>query len=292
MPETLVRGVIRQNAKYDKGKAERSVTQLIMPPQIDLLRKAHFKEMEKDISEEWFALFGSAVHYILELGIDAQQTPEERLFLDVNGWTISGAIDLQTPVDGGVVISDYKVTTAYPLTANEGEAKKEWEEQVNMQAYLVERVKNVKVVGVEIVAIVRDWERRKAAIELNYPAAPVVKVPVRLWSREEQEAFILNRVMVHQDAEMAYALGEALPECSPSERWAKGDKWVLMKVGGKRASKTFYSREEAEAYPVEAGYEMQYRPGKSMRCDFCGVSQWCDQYNRTEKEEEDEQPQV
>lgn len=276
---------MRQNAKYDKGNSDRSVTQLIAPPQIDVLRKKYFSEMEKDISEEWWATFGSAIHYILEMGVDHTQTPEERLFLNVNGWTISGAIDLQTPVEGGIRISDYKVTTAYPLTVTDG--KIEWEQQLNMQAYLVESNKGVKVVDVEIIAIVRDWDRKKAVIDLNYPAAPVVKVPVRLWSREEQEAYILERVALHQMADMASETGEDLPECSAEDRWVKNDKWAVMKVGGKRAVRTITDREEAEAFVPEEGYYLQYRPGQSHRCDYCGVSKWCGQYARMMKEKEE-----
>ncbi len=295
LPETLVRGVQRQNAKYDKGKAHISVTQMITSPRINALRKQHFREMEKDISEEWWSLFGSAVHYILELGADHNETPEERLFLQVNGWTISGAVDLQTKIEGGIKLSDYKVTTAYPIMG--GKVKFEWEAQVNIGAYLIRANKGEEVLEAEIVAIVRDWDRNSAVIDPNYPASPVTPLPVRLWTLEEQEAYIFDRVLLHQNTEMGTDFGDDLPECSPEERWSKPDKYAVWKEGNKKPSKVLPTEDEAIAFIEEqekkksmkdAVFRVEVRPGESTRCagSYCGVSKWCTQWHRIKAEME------
>ena len=95
LPDTIVRAAHVNDAKYNKGDVDRSVTQIIQPPRIDMLRKAHWQEMEKDISEEWWALFGSAVHHILEMGAAPDQIVEERLNVEIDGWHVSGMTDLQ-----------------------------------------------------------------------------------------------------------------------------------------------------------------------------------------------------
>jgi hypothetical protein len=235
IPETIARAVHAKNAEYSKGAAHRSCTQLIMPPRIDLLRKVHFAEMEKDISEEVWALFGSAVHHILELGANEHQLSEERLYAEVDGWVISGALDCQTHVDvDGIHVEDYKVTSAFNVTKGQedDEAKREWVEQMNIQAYLVEVNKKMKVTDISIIAIVRDWQRRQAAYDNGYPKAPVVRYPLPLWSFEEREAFIKERIEAHRVAEMNAALGLPLPECTPHERWEREGSYAVMKVGG------------------------------------------------------------
>jgi hypothetical protein len=95
LPEILVRAVKRKNSEYSKGKADWSVTQLISPPQISILKSLHHHEMSRDIVDEFWPLLGSAVHSIMMLGAEGGQVAEERLFVEIDGKIISGAIDLQ-----------------------------------------------------------------------------------------------------------------------------------------------------------------------------------------------------
>lgn len=285
LPETIVRALHRKNAEYSKGPAHRSCTQLIVPPRIDLLRKKHFAEMVKDVSDEWWSLLGSAVHHILELGANDFQVAEERLYVEVDGWVISGALDCQTHVDEtGIHVEDYKVTAAYNVTKGQedDEAKREWVEQMNIQAYLVETSKKMKVNDISIIAIIRDWQRKKAAYDSSYPQSPIVRYPLPLWPMEEREKFILERILIHRNAEMNAALGLPLPDCTPYERWERGSSFAVTKSGAKRATAVFNTEEEATADLAGrgAGYEIVHRPGQSVRCDHCGVSEWCDQYAR------------
>jgi hypothetical protein len=295
LPDTLVRAAQVNEANYDRGKVNRSVTQLISPPRIDMLRKAHFKEFEKDISEEWWALFGSAVHHILELGAAPNQKVEERLFMDIDGWTVSGMADLQEfhKEAGGnhsVTISDYKVTTAFALMKDEI-IKPEWEQQLNLLAYLVHHNKLVTIRELQVVAIVRDWQRQQAATDPLYPVAPVVKLRVPCWSLKRQEHFLRERVALHRLTEMLHELDEPLPECSDEERWTRESKWAVMKNDNTKASKVFDNEPAATAYVQDKDkgkdrFVVQSRPGKAVRCegDYCGVAKWCDQYQRTKLE--------
>lgn len=284
VPETIVRAVQKKNAEYDRGPAHRSVTQLITPPRIDVLRKKHFHEMEKDVSEEWWALFGTAVHQILEWGAKPGQVVEERLYTEIDGWVISGMLDCQTIIaEDHCEIMDYKVTAAYSIVKEGGKAKREWEQQLNMQAFLVEQAKGLPVTKLSILAIVRDWQNKSAQTNLDYPQSPIAVYPVDLWSHEDREAYMMERIREHRRAEMNIEIDAALPECSPYERWAKGDKWAVMKGNGKRAVKVFDDEEKAvNLTEIDKSYRVEYRPGEPTRCvgNYCQVAQWCDQWQR------------
>lgn len=282
LPDTIIRASHVRNAMY-QSNADRSVTQLINPPQIDVLRKVHFREMEKDISEEFFGLFGSAIHKILEWGADADSV-EERLYANVNGWIVSGQIDLQKHKDGWAII-DYKFCSAYSLTKDDG-GKPEWERQLNLYAYLMWINKRIRVTDINVCAIVRDWQRRSAQADLTYPQSIITMVPLKLWTIDEQEAYIRDRVAAHQQAQFSYDMEGVLPECSHEDRWAAADKWSVVKVGKKRA-KNFASEEAAKKYgeEVDGEVEIEHRPGKSVRCGYCMVSQWCHQFQRMKEVE-------
>ena len=148
--------------KYSKGKADISVTSLIDSPKVRIM-KDHFNDkMEIDAVDMVWALFGTAVHTILETShdnapIDQTIVTEERLYSDIDGWTLSGAIDRQEIVDGLVSIFDYKVTSMWSLVFD----KPEWDRQLNCYAYLVEKVKGIKVKDINICVIARDWNKKK-----------------------------------------------------------------------------------------------------------------------------------
>ena len=55
-----------RNEKYSKGDSDISVTSLIDSPRITRLRSLHSKQMTVDVSERIPALFGTAVHMVLQ----------------------------------------------------------------------------------------------------------------------------------------------------------------------------------------------------------------------------------
>lgn len=286
LPDTIYRAAVAQNAKYNKGKVERSVTQLLLPPRIDMLRKKHFHEIEKDLSDEWWALFGAAVHYILELGKTPDMICEERFFTHIDGWDVSGACDVQEfHKDGSVSLTDYKITTAFVVMKDDDGVKPEWEQQLNMLAHMIALTKHVAIRSLSVVAIIRDFQNAQAQSDPLYPASPVVPISLPLWSPQRQAQYMVERVRLHRKAEMLSDLDLPMPECTDAERWSRKHSWAVMKIGGKRAIKVYYNEEEAEAdLAKRAGkkptHEVVFRPGKSVRCagNYCQVAQWCDQW--------------
>ena len=275
LPETIIN--VLKRPEYSKGKAHLSVTQLLNSPKIVALTQKHWNDLEQDAADMVWSLFGTAIHKVLEHGKDDHHIVEQRIHAEIDGWNISGAIDLQIVNENGVDIRDYKTTSAWAVM-NE---KIEWEQQLNLYAYLVERVKKVPVTSVGIVAIIRDWSRRDAGLKEDYPQAPIKEIPIRLWTFEEREAFIVDRIHKHAEASFAMETDGEMPDCTPEEMWESQSTWAVKKAGGVRAKSVHQSEAEAQVALTELGkgYEIEHRPGERRRCaSFCQVSAYCKQY--------------
>jgi hypothetical protein len=275
LPQTFVNVLNRPT--YTKGKAHLSATEIINSPRIVQLKKIHWDNLEEDVADKVWAIFGTAIHAVLELGKDDHHIIEQRLHANVDGWDISGAIDLQRIEDDGIIVADYKTTGAWAVM-NE---KSDWEQQLNIYAWLVEKVKKVPVKKVEIIAIIRDWSRRDAQVKEGYPEAPIKVIDVPLWTFQQRENFIKERIQLHSNALFAAETADDLPQCSPSEMWEKPAYWAVRKIGNKRATTVLDTEDKALAKIEELGkgYEIEFRPGERTRCaNFCQVRDFCSQW--------------
>ena len=274
LPQTFVNVI--QRPTYTKGKANISVTELLNSPRIVQLKRKYWDEIETDASEMVWALFGSAVHNILEHGKDDHHIVEERIFTEHEGWKLSGAIDLQEVEEDGIVLSDYKVTGAWSVM-NE---KQDWHNQLNVYAWLVEKVKKQPVKRLQIIAIVRDWAARDIVKE-GYPLSPIATIDIPLWPMEQREAYINDRIHLHSAAYFESETEGEMAECTADEMWEKPEKFAVKKEGGVRAKSLHDSREEAEVALPPKGYFIEHRPGSRTRCEsYCQVSGFCTQYQQ------------
>ena len=283
IPETFI-NVLRRPT-YSKGAAHLSVTQLINSPKIVALTKKFEDELEQDVSDMVWSIFGSAIHGVLEHGKDDNHIVEERLHAMIDGWKISGAVDLQIVNElGGISIRDYKTCSVWSVM-NE---KIEWEQQLNIYAWLVETVKeDFHVTDLGIVAIIRDWSRRDAARNPDYPQAPVKEIPIKIWPYQDREAFIKERISHHSACEFAMETNESLPECTPEEMWEKPTTYALKKKGGVRAIKVYETQEEAEKACDPKVHEIEVRLGSRTRCEsFCPVNTYCQQWRDYQEKKE------
>jgi hypothetical protein len=273
LPETIVNVLSRPT--YTKGGANLSATEILNSPRIVQLKRLHDAELEQDASDMVWAIFGTAIHAVLEHGKSDNHIVEERLHAVVDGWSISGAIDLQVVEDDGILVSDYKTTSAWAVM-NE---KIEWEQQLNIYAWLVETVKQKPVKGLSIVAIIRDWSRRD--VRDNYPPAPLQEINIKLWSYEERTEFIRTHLTKHAEAFLAVEIQAELPKCTPEQMWEKPMMWAVKKVGGIRAKNVCYTEEEANEKLELAGknHFIEVRPGERTRCaNYCQVKDFCNQW--------------
>jgi len=276
IPQTFVN--VLERPTYSKGRANLSVTQLINSPKIVALTQRFEDEIEQDVSEMVWSIFGSAIHKVLEHGKDDNHLIEERLHAHIDGWNISGAIDLQiVNDDGSLSIRDYKTTSAWAVMND----KAEWEQQLNIYAWLVETVKKKPVKDLGIVAIIRDWSRRDAATREGYPSAPIKELPINLWTYEERQQFVSQRIALHSAAEFAMETDQLLPPCTPEEMWEKPTVYAVKKKGAARAKSLHETEQEANVIVLQLGgdYEVETRLGERTRCaNFCSVNTWCQQW--------------
>ena len=288
MPQPFVDFAI--NDKYSKGKADISVTTLIDSPKIRLMKEKHDHQIEVDAVDMVWALFGTAVHSVLENSKQSEDSiTEERLYSTVSGWVLSGAVDRQEIKDDNITIVDYKVTSVWSVIYG----KPEWENQLNCYAYLVNdkhAFNKSKVTNLKICAILRDWNRRDAERKEDYPKAPIVFVDIPLWDHEKASKYIISRMALHQEAQILADVHGDLGLCSAEEMWKKNDTWAVKKKGQKRALRVLDSEEEAikyiewhnetdKAYTKKTDLEIEFRGGEYTRCgNYCSVADFCNQY--------------
>jgi len=277
LPDTVVKALLNS----DKAQSVQGlrVTTLIDSPRISQLRKRHRDEMVEDVSNMVYRVLGSSIHKLFEES--AQQlndvVSEERLSHKVNGTVISGAIDYQFQSDDLIDLKDYKSTSVYSVMMG---PKIEWEQQLNVYSYLVRHAKGLKVGSITVIAILRDWRRADAERRGDYPASPIVEIPINLWPEDKQDKYVAERVRLHKVAEMEVGLAP-LPECNEEERWAAQEKWAVHTGAAKRATKLFDTEKDAKEFASKSSNrKVIHRPPSYRRCeqDYCGVSKWCDQY--------------
>lgn len=281
LPETIINVIKRP--EYNKGKSNMSVTELLNSPRIVQLKRKHWEDLTEDASDMVWSIFGTAIHGVLEHGKDDHHIVEERIHIVLDNMHISGAIDLQEIEEDGIVVSDYKTTSAWAVM-NE---KQDWHNQLNSYAYLVEAAKKTPVKKLQIVAIVRDWSRRDAATRDGYPAAPIVVIDIPLWSFADRESYVRSRISLHGDAFFEMETGGEMPNCTPEEMWEKPTTYALKKDGNVRAKSVHETREVAEAALAVATekakkgekFLIEVREGGRTRCDsFCQVAPYCQQH--------------
>ena len=285
LPLAIKRAV--ENDPYDPSGSDISTTRLIAPPLIRYLEVKHKDEIEEDVADRIWALLGSSVHHVIERAKIENDLAEIRLFYKdddiTNGWTLSGQFDYITS-EGDLI--DFKTTSAWSALDALQNGKDEWEGQLNILHFLAKHNPdkvNIKINKLYIVAILRDWSKLQASKSDNYPQAQVVQIPIRLWSNEEQEHFIRERIRLHQQADIKE------PDiCSPKERWRKEDSFAVMKDGRKSALRVLPTLEKAKQYLTEnnmqegKGCLIVHRAGKDVRCaDYCRVNKWCKHFNDT-----------
>lgn len=283
LPATIIN--VLQRPQYSKGAAHISATELISSPRIVQLRRRHWDDIEEDASDMVWSLFGSALHNILQHGKDENHIVEERIFAQFDGWTISGAIDLQELESDGIVISDYKCTSVWSVMND----KMDWQRQLNIYAWLVESVKGKAVKALQIVAVLRDWSRRESETREDYPQSPIVVVSIPLWDMPMRESFIRSRINAHSEALFAADTDGALPHCTSEDCWEKPTTFAVKKKGNKRATSVFRSEDEAQHQINQLGeaYVIEVRPGERTRCEkFCSVAPWCEQYQEYKQRSE------
>lgn len=276
LPMPLFKAV--ENDKYSPGESDYTTTQLAGVPARQLILKRQFwKDLTEDVADRIYSLSGQSKHVILERAAEFcdeyEFFAEKRFYITRHGKKIGGQIDLYDKADR--VLWDWKETSVY---VSYGDIKDEWIFQGNINRLLLEE-NGFPVSQIINVALYRDWKKSQVSSKKDYPAYQVQQFEIPIWPIEDTEEFITRRI---EEFERAKAI---LPECSDGERWYSGDKFALVKIGNKKATKLFDTQKEAtdhqEIFNMVKGYKVEFRAGVNRRCDnYCVVAERCTQFQR------------
>lgn len=269
---------------YDLSKADPkriSITTLINPPIQRLLKVRHWEEIEEDVSDYIWLITGSAYHYILSKIEDNKEKSkhrliEEKIEVKVDDITIVGKLDLFDNVLKSV--EDYKITSVWSVKFGDHE---DWEKQCNCYAWLLRKC-GFEVNKLYINAILRDWRKSERLKYDDYPNIPFKRIEVKLWSFEQQQAYVESRVKLYKD--QSDLPTEKLPICSDSERWKKEDSYAVYKGTNKTASRVLEDAMKAEDWILSnqkkgETYKVVKRPGIDLKCtEYCTVCTFCSYY--------------
>lgn len=271
LPEPVVRAVTPRETPESRRKgADISVTELLGPPRVKQLRELCWEDLTQDASEMLWAMLGTALHDILERN-SGWELSEKRISMVVDGMEISGKFDLVS--EGGRIrkLVDYKSTSVWAMIMG---GRQGWEEQINLYRLLMHENGLEVPQELENVLFFRDWNRRDRETVDGYPPAAMMVLPQKVWTIERARAFAAERVAEHK---------REMPECTPLERWRKGDLWAIQKKGAKRAFRVVDSEYAAYAQLKQLHEEgktdmvVEHRPGEDKRCaEFCAVREFCD----------------
>jgi len=282
VPQEIINAI--HNDNYTKGEAIISVTGLLQPPRIRLLAKEHSEELTVDVSNEIWKLLGQSVHNILERANENNQDTitEQRMFSKVKDWTISGQTDSIDINDN--ILKDYKVTSVWSIVSAQTEGKAEWEQQLNLYAYLYRKNTGKNIDWLNIIAIARDWNKNQYMRSGgDYPPSPISVIQIDMWSDEEQERFVNERVSIHQEEEIGYLINNDLTLCTAAEWLNRKDTYRVEKKGRKSALRVLDTQEDADKW-MEGHKDLDllsvaFAKGECIRCaNYCDVSEFCKQH--------------
>jgi hypothetical protein len=279
LPEPLV-SVVENDPYTTEVDWDISTTTLLSPPRIAQLKKRNDNELVEDVSENIYRLIGTNTHHILERVTTKHCIKEKRFSAYVNGWKVSGQIDLFELKSG--ILSDWKITSVWSVIHG---IKPEHEAQLNINAYLMSKGKDpfLKVEKLQVVNLIRDWSKHQIKKSSNYPQCQVSVQDVPMWPVEQAKEYVYHRVKMHQRA--VETPSNELPECTPEERWERPTKYAVMKKGRKSALRVLDSHEDAEKYiednSLDKNHSIDIREGESVRCEsYCNVNFACNQYRK------------
>jgi len=284
LPEGIVRAVSTE--PHNKSDRELSATQLLKGTKETILERKHWDDLTDDAANRIWAVFGTAVHSVLETEGDNDFTECQFEVPMDNGLKITGKIDNYNMKTG--TITDYKTASVYKILVGDFE---DWRMQGIIYAWLLAN-NGFEVSKARFIAILKDHSKSKAKFDSSYPQSPVViyEFPITMADLAEAKNYIEARL----DNYVKYLSkpDDEIPPCTDKERWASETVFAVMKNGNKRAVKNFNNAIEANQMAAEkgAGHYVQERPGVSRKCaDYCLCCNYCNFYNSFVKNQTSEE---
>tara|TARA_B100000949_G_scaffold226006_1_gene230849 strand:+ start:1408 stop:2394 length:987 start_codon:yes stop_codon:yes gene_type:complete len=197
---------------------------------------------------------------------------EQRAEKEIIDFIISGKYDLV--LDG--TLNDYKSTSVwtYIFDSNADSYVK--------QGSIYKWLSPDKITSdyININYIFTDWSAAKArADKKSYPQIKTITKQYPLWSTEETENWIMNKIEAYKA--LANTPQEGLPQCTDEELWATKTTYKYYKNPNKldRSTKNFDTMDEALIRQANDGNvgTIKTVPGEVKACRYCPVVGICTQ---------------
>ena len=248
--------VLKSLSRLKRSYCDISVTELVGPPQIRVLKQRHEYVLEP--GDLIWATFGTGLHRMLELRSEQNALTEERLMAEfdveaagqVCHIRLGGIPDHYVEADGGI-FTNYKVTSVYKaviLHEKGPEAASDWVAAENCYAYLMRR-HGFEVSRLQVCLLLRDWSARDRDDAMNkfycsrcqkrhmrdsgpgrghaeyedpsraiwYPPSQIHLVGLPVWPNADCEHYVRERLRAHIAAGLVP--DHELPRCTDSETW-------------------------------------------------------------------------
>lgn len=276
LPEAMVQAV--DIAPHNR-EGEISATTLKKGVREILLEKRHWDELTDDVANRIWAIFGTAVHALLE-----RETPdsftEEKFSYVVGSYNVTGRVDnynMRTET-----IEDYKTASTWKVIYRDF---KDWHSQGLIYAWLLRKA-GLNVKKCRFIAMLKDHSKTKAKTDSSYPQSPVYIYEFAITEEElkETEKFVYEKVKLLE--ECANLPDEELPLCIEEERWTKPTVYAVMRKGRKTSLRNFEDKSKAEEFVAEylksnpkEVVNIEERKGADGKCsEYCGCCEFCSYY--------------
>jgi hypothetical protein len=283
IPELYAQAIIAGSEEYDRGESDISTTGLIDSLLIHILKEKHADELVVDVTDLFFAFWGTVAHKVIEK-IPAKSIifRERRLYVTINGVVVSGCPDIYYEETKEKIVNDFKTPSKKAL---EKGVKVGYEKQLNVYKFIL--VENgFPVDRLELTAFIRDAR--------SYDQKFMHFENVKQYKHEKIREYLQKRIALL----MLYKSGllARIPECTAEERWQRQTSYSIMKLGNKKQTgKTYDTEDEAtrmltclqKKHPKEV-YEVRIKHGSNIRCEnWCSVSRFCWWWQTEEAERPD-----
>ena len=281
LPHGLVAAV---SPKRHNEPGSLSATTLLKGVKEIILTERHWDEMTDDAANRVWAVFGTAVHALLEQE-GADDFTEETLSAEFGGIKITGRIDNYNMKEG--VVADYKTASVWKVKFRDFE---DWRRQGLIYSWLLKR-NGFPISRCRFIALLKDHSKTEAARSSEYPQSPVYiyEFDVTDEALAEIEQFIRYKVALYLSHKETP--DDGIPECTADERWASPDKWAVMKKGRKSAVRVLDSEEEAQKLAMDdKALYIEFRKGASKKCEgYCPCREFCSYWKSLQAEQESEE---
>lgn len=262
---------------YQYKDKQYSVTSMLKGNKEAILKRRYHNEIEKDVADMVWLLFGTATHHILEQQTEADdELKEEYMKIEIlDGYKLSGLFDLYNGETNTVI--DYKTTSVWKAIYGDYD---DYKKQLLIYAWMLQQIGFDCRRG-QIVMFLKDWKKSQVDRKKDYPQHAVQTVEFEFNTQDfiEIDKFIKNKFKSLRLDELME--DDQIEPCSKEQRWQDDDTFAVKSKGRKRAHRVLDSKKAAEKWmkKKEKGDYIEHRVAKPTKCaNYCDVAEYCSWY--------------